>query len=880
MIGLWTWGLLRRRAGRLIFTAIGVAAAVALLASLGSFVASAQATMTQRAAARSIVDWQVQVEPQAASTAATLDRVRSTPIVRAAVLTGYAHTTGLTASPSGTTQATGPGMVLGVPPEYFTVFPGVIRLLAGAGNGVLLAQQAAANLHVKPGDTVQIGRAGLPPAHVVVDGVVDLPTADQLFANIGAPPGAQPAAPPDNVVLLGDALWHQIFDPLAGARPDLVSTQVHAALQHDLPPAPGAAYLQVTGAAHNLEARSAGGAVVGDNLGATLAAARSDAAYAQILFLFLGLPAVVLAGLLTATVVTTGAPRRRGEQALLRARGAAAPQLLRLAAAEAAVIGLGGAAAGVGAAVAVGHTAFGAAGLRWWTVGAVLAGLFIAGLAVVAPAWRDLRRSHAPAGHAAPAPARQPGWARWGLDIAALAACAALFLDLRRGGYQLVVAPEGTPTISVSYWAFAAPALLWVGAALLTWRLANLLMGRGRRLVSVTLRPLAGQLAPIIANTVARRRRTLAVATVLLALAAAFAASTAVFNATYRTQAMVDALLTNGADVTVTEPPASSVPPQAASALSSIPGVRAVEPIQHRFAYIGADLQDLYGVNPNTIGAATALQDSYFQGGSAKQLLAELAARPDSILVSAETVKDYQLHPGDTLNLRLTDTRSHQPVTVPFHYVGVVAEFPTAPKDSFFVANSSYVAAHTASNAVGAFLIDTGGRGSVAVAAKVRALVGTNAIVTDIATVRGTVGSSLTAVDLAGLTRVELGFGLLLAVAAAALVLMLRLTERRRNFAIATALGAHRHQLRAFVAADAALLGVVGLAAGAALGWAVAEMLVALLHGVFDPPPHNLTVPWTYLGTLAAAIIASIAASVEIITRLARRTPLATLREL
>ncbi|GAF82671.1 unnamed protein product, partial [marine sediment metagenome] len=53
-----------------------------------------------------------------------------------------------------------------------------------------------------------------------------------------------------------------------------------------------------------------------------------------------------------------------------------------------------------------------------------------------------------------------------------------------------------------------------------------------------------------------------------------------------------------------------------------------------------------------------------------------------------------------------------------------------------------------------------------------------------------------------------------------------------------------------------------------------------LLNGVFDPPPHNLTVPWTYLGTLGAAIIASIAASVEIITRLARRTPLATLREL
>ena len=877
MIGVWTWGLLRRRGGRLTVTAIGVATAVALLASLGSFIASAQATMTQRAATRSIVDWQVQVQPQAST---VLDQVRSTPLVRAAVPVGYAHTTGLSATTGATTQTTGPGMVLGMPPQYYTLFPGVIRPLAGAGNGVLVAQQAAANLHVKPGDVVHIGRAGLPPADVVVDGVVDLPTADQLFQTVGAPPGAQPTAPPDNVVLLGAAQWHQIFDPLAGPRPDLVSTQVHAALHHDLPTDPGAAYLKVTGAAHNLEARSAGGAVVGDNLGATLAAARSDAAYAQILFLFLGVPAVALAGLLTTTVVAAGATRRRAEQSLLRARGAAPPQLLRLAAAEAALVGVGGAAAGVAIALAVGRAAFGTAGLLWWTVGAVLAGLLIAGLAVVAPAWRQLRQSENAPERTTPVPAGLPGWARWGLDFTALAACLALFFALRRGGYQLVVAPEGTPTISVSYWAFTAPALLWAGAALLTWRLADLLMGRGRRLVGVMLRPLAGQLAPIVANTVARRRRSLAVAIVLLALAAAFAGSTAVFNATYRSQAEVDALLTNGADVTVTEPPASSVPPQAASTFAAIPGVRAVEPIQHRFAYIGADLQDLYGVNPTTIGTVTALQDSYFHGGTAKQLLAKLAAQPDSILVSAETVKDYQLHPGDTLNLRLTDNHSHQPITVPFRYIGVVAEFPTAPKDSFFVANSAYVAAHTGSNAVGAFLIDTGGHNGSAVAARVRALVATSATVTDIATVRGTVGSSLTAVDLAGLTRIELGFGLLLAAAAAALVLTLRLTERRRGFAIATALGAGPRQLRAFVAADAALVGVIGLAGGAVLGWGVAEMLVALLKGVFDPPPHSLTLPWPYLGALAAAIIIAIAAAAGIIARLARRAPLATLREL
>ena len=69
-------------------------------------------------------------------------------------------------------------------------------------------------------------------------------------------------------------------------------------------------------------------------------------------------------------------------------------------------------------------------------------------------------------------------------------------------------------------------------------------------------------------------------------------------------------------------------------------------------------------------------------------------------------------------------------------------------------------------------------------------MLGTTASVTDIASTRQTVGSSLTAVDLAGLTRVELTFALIMAVAAGGLVFGLGLAERRRTFAIVTALGA------------------------------------------------------------------------------------------
>lgn len=274
------------------------------------------------------------------------------------------------------------------------------------------------------------------------------------------------------------------------------------------------------------------------------------------------------------------------------------------------------------------------------------------------------------------------------------------------------------------------------------------------------------------------------------------------------------------------------------------------------------------------------MQDTYFQGGTAAALLDTLATRPDSILVSAETVTDYQLQPGDMITLRLPDSRGAQPRTAPFHYVGVVSEFPTAPRDSFFVANAGYVAAQTGSDAVGAFLVDTGGQDTTAVADRIRALLGTSASVTDIAHTRAIVGSSLTAVDLAGLTRVELVFALLLAAAAGGLVLALGLTERRRTFAITSALGASRRQLRALVSAEAVVLTVAGLGAGAALGWVLSHMLVTVLTGVFDPPPEALSTPWAYLATAAGITALALATAAAGALRLAHRPPTTVLREL
>lgn len=883
----WIRGLLARRRGRLVATATGVAIAVALLASIGAFLSGTTASMTARAISRVPLDWQVAGRP-GSDPRRLLREVAGFPGVTAALPVGYASVPGYSVTSGGATTSAGAGVVLGIPPTYRATYPGELKQLIGAENGVLIAQQLAANLGVGLGDSIAVQRPGASAVRFRINGVIDLPAAASLFEKVGTPPGAAQPIPPDNVLVLPLNRWHAVFDAAAAAHPALIRTQIHAQLSKaTLPTDPVGASVKVGGLARNLETRLQGTGIVGNNLEAALAQARSDSLYARIVFLFLGLPGAVLAGLVTAAVAAAGADRRRREQALLRARGATAGDLVRLALAETVVVAVTGGGVGLLGAFLIGRVAFGTGGFGTsaqpslvWGAGAFAVGLTIAAAAIALPAWRDARSLTVSDAGRVVGRAKQPVWMKLWLDVIVLAGSAIVFWRSGSNGYKLVLAVEGTPQVSVDYYAFLAPFLLWVGIGLLSWRIADLFLRRGGTLLARLVSPLSGSLSRTVAATMTRQRKHLAGALTLVSLAVAFAASTAAFNATYQQQAEADARLSNGADVVVTQSPGSRVGPGGVARLASIPGVKVVEPLQHRYAYIGADLQDLYGVNATRIVENAQLQDGFFKGGTAKGLFATLAAKPNAILVSQEAVTDYRLAPGDRINLRLLDSRTHRLIPVPFTYAGIALEFPTAPRDSFFIANAGYVAKATGSDAVGTFLIQTGASAPDRVAKVVAAKVGTSARVTDITMLRRDVSGSITSVELAGLTRVELSFALVLAAAATGLLLWLGLSERRRTFAIAQALGASPRQLGSFVWSETVYVTLGGLLLGAAGAAALSLMLVKVLTGVFDPPPSSLAVPWPYLGGVAvvAAVAVAIAGTASI--RAVRGTTISTLRDL
>jgi putative ABC transport system permease protein len=141
------------------------------------------------------------------------------------------------------------------------------------------------------------------------------------------------------------------------------------------------------------------------------------------------------------------------------------------------------------------------------------------------------------------------------------------------------------------------------------------------------------------------------------------------------------------------------------------------------------------------------------------------------------------------------------------------------------------------------------------------------------------IGSSLTAIDLAGLTRLELAYAVILAACATGLMLALGVLDRRRSFAVMAALGARPRQLLAFLRGEALVIFSAGAVFGTLTGAIVAWMLVALLTGVFDPPPDRLSIPWLYVLAVFAAIACSIILAVRVAERRIETSPVAALRE-
>jgi putative ABC transport system permease protein len=127
---------------------------------------------------------------------------------------------------------------------------------------------------------------------------------------------------------------------------------------------------------------------------------------------------------------------------------------------------------------------------------------------------------------------------------------------------------------------------------------------------------------------------------------------------------------------------------------------------------------------------------------------------------------------------------------------------------------------------------------------------------------------------MSGIAKIEEAFAVVLAAAAMALFVVLGLAERKHEFATMASIGSSVREISAFLWSEVAIVLAGGLALAALLGWLLAEMLVAMLQHVFDPPPDHLAAPWLFLvGLAVAAVLGALLTTVAAGLRL-RRLPL------
>jgi len=894
----YAWQLITRNPRRTFTYLFGLVLAVGLFAGILFFVDASSQRMTQSAVQAVSVDLQVvstlaipNLDPVVAKLRATPNVVAAQPLISAS-FGGAANKTG--------DKTAAAGKVFVVPPEYFSTLK-TLRLAAGTfdAQGALVSQQLYSALGLTLGDSIAVDFPQMAqPVQMKITGVVDTSQASYLFAATD-PAHAGEFNPVPNDIFIAPSVWQSTLaaaltnpSPTVNGRAVTAQTiqgEVDARLDHArLPSDPLQASVAMDVLRQHFEAQFPGEVRVVNNLGDALKKAQSDAIWAKLLFLFLGMPGVALAAYLSkyATDLITG-PQRQ-EISLLRARGATPRQILIAAGVASALIAALGTFLGLLVGVATTLYLFGFALWQQIDYGnfflsallAFLAGLALTTLATYLPIRNTLWQEVAQERQELTRADKRAFWARAYLDLISLAIAALLFWVNARSGGINTDAGEGQ-ALSFGFLIFFAPLFLWIGATLLLSRVMGGGIQRAGAVIRALLRGAFGDLGDLAGREIVRRAPEIGAAIVIIALAISFGTSLAIFTRTYQAQKAVDARYELGADMQIT--PAVSLYPDVGmgNALTTIPGIRAVTPLKTTQVSVGSSAQTIFGIAPASFTNAAFFPDSYVRDQTAAQALQKMAATPDGILISAQLADAYSVQVGDPILFRALDKKTNQSVQVKGQVVGILTHFPASQVDTFLVANLPFLAQATNDPTVTLFLASAMSAPETA-AANLRAHFADAPVqVQDIDTAIVVTGRSLTSLNINGLGTIEGLYTLIIASVGLGIFLMAMVYQRAREFGTLRALGGSAAQVSRFLWSESLTIGLLALVIGAATGFLLSKVFVSMLGALFTIPPTDITVPWmTLLALYALTLVGMIASTLWVNRRLNRMEVDQVLREL
>ena len=800
----------------------------------------------------------------------------------------------------------GPVRVFAFDQRYQTHYPS-IRIVSGGfkSGSALLSVETAGALGAEPGAEVELSVPGRPtPLTLRVSGVVDLARAQPLFSSRKASKLEEFLYVPNAVVVTPETFRDEILPAFEQARASvgrviksfpLLELDVlvdRAQLQAD----PGTALEQTLRVAAAIDRIGPSQDYLIDNISNTLAVAREDAAVGKRMFLFLGLPGLLMAAFLAAYAGNILAAAQRREHANLRVRGAHLGHLRRIAVIKAiAFAGAGsllGITLGLASAIAIlgWATTFEAApgGLAISGLIAVGVGAVITALALYIPARRSVSREIIQERREMHV-TQVPAWQRLRLDLALLVAAGiAEVVALRTGALD---PPSGSVysgvVISLPSRLLLAPLFAWIGGVLLCVRL---LLAIASRLPGPSSTRFGAVIGGVLSRSLRRRSWAFATGIIGLGLVVGFGVTLAIFTATYDAAKQADARYAVGSDLRITPSVLStrSQRPSYASELT-IAGVSVVSPVAFRLensVLIGPHNQqrkNLAAIDPATFARVAPLPDSLFVDRSGARTLAALEADPHGLLVDAETAEDLQVDTGDTVEVVLA-LGTKREAQESFRVVGLFERFPGFPEGANLVINLSRYEEATGSERIDFFLadvVDDSPEGLDRAVAALRSGPGTNdpIHIDSTETALDKDQSSLTALNVNGLVGLNSLYTLLMSAAAIAIFVFGLMLQRRGEYVTLRAQGLRTGELHALVLAEAALVAVCGLAAGLLVGSGIAFLLVHILRALFILDP-TVTFPVGRIAMLAALVlVATVVSGLAAGEILRRLDPTEILRE-
>jgi putative ABC transport system permease protein len=812
----------------------------------------------------------------------TLEQVRA----KIAAIPGVAAADGLAFIdlPAGSVRARGvalrePVRVFAFNRRYRAHYPS-IRVVSGRlrDSAALLSAEASRALRAETGDAVELrlpggGRLALP-----VSGVADLSRARPLFSSRRSRSLEDFLYVPMAIVV--DPAWfartiipalRRESSALGGVVKSLPVEEVDVRVERArLQAEPAAALAQTRAVARSIRRIAPGQDYLIDNISNTLIVATADAAVAKRMFIFLGLPAALLAALLTAYAAGALAASQRREQAILRLRGAHRGHLLRLLAYRTlAIAGAGSAIGGVAGFLSVvallGSDDMSRAAPADLAASALIAvggGMLVTALALYIPGRRSLQHEIIEERREL-ALTPKPAWRRLRLDVLLLAAAAFAEIVAWRTG-----ALEGEPgsvfdarSVSLPSYLALIPLAAGIGGVLLSTRLLLALMTRLR----VPPPPRFGNpVSGALIRSLRRRPWGVAAGVVALGLVIAFGTSLAAFSGTYDKAKSADSRFLVGSDLRITPGVLGSraYPAGYASRLH-VAGVSGVTPVVFRLenslliARYKRSRTDLAAIDPATFGRVAALSDSHFTDGPASAALAALRADPHGLLVDAATADDLSVALGDRVRVVLALGTPRETVAT-FRVAGVFTRVTGfAPSPNLIVGLAAYAAA-TTSERVDFFLARTDGHrgpGLARAIAAIRAGPGARGSlrIESTETALGKDQSSLTALNVRHLVDLGSLATLLMNATVIAIFVFSLILQRRQEYAVMRAQGMQLRELSCLVCSEIALVTVGGLAVGLLAGLGAAWLLVQILRPLFILSP-GVAVP---LGDLATLVVAT-----------------------